>query len=230
MNSPREPYPPPAGRLFIEFARMGLSGFGGVLPFVRRAVVDRNRWMDDREFAELFSVAQVLPGPNVVNVSLMLGYRYAGVRGAIFAFSGLVLVPMVLILAIVTLYARFNDLAFVRHMLQGMMAVSAGLVLATGMRMALAQPRTVRAALMGGGAVLAVGILRFPLVPVMAVMIPTGLALEALAMRRATRTPLGVASPACDSSKVVDAASTETEDGPVPENLQTQQTPPRDSE
>ncbi|WP_428851314.1 chromate transporter [Imbroritus primus] len=227
MNSPREPFPPPAGRLFTEFSRMGLSGFGGVMPFVRRAIVERNRWMDDREFAELFSIAQVLPGPNVVNISLMLGYRYAGLRGAVCAFSGLVLVPMVLILVIASIYAHYSNLAFVRHMLQGMMAVSAGLVLATGIRMALAQPRTVRAAIMGGGALLAIGILRLPLVSVMAVMIPTGIAMEAWAMRRAARTPLGVAVP--PSAVRQDAAAAElepqTEDGTVPDAMRS----PKDS-
>lgn len=184
MTTPRDPFPPPAGRLFVEFSRMGLSGFGGVLPFVRRAIVDRNRWMDDREFAELFSLAQVLPGPNVVNISLMLGYRYAGWRGAVVSFAGLVLVPMVLILVIAGIYDQYRSLPVVRHMLLGMMAVSAGLVLATGIRMALAQRRTVRAGVMGAAALLAIGVLRLPLVPVMAVMIPAGIALEALAMRR----------------------------------------------
>ena len=220
MTTPREPFPPPARRLFGEFSRMGLSGFGGVLPFVRRAIVERNRWMDDREFAELFSIAQVLPGPNVVNISLMLGYRYAGVRGAVAAFSGLVLVPMVLILVIVSIYARYSEVAYVRHMLQGMMAVSAGLVLATGIRMAMAQPRTVRAAIMGGGALLAIGILRLPLVSVMAVMIPTGIALEAWAMRRAVRTPLGVVVPSTPGPQADTAATPiepQTEDGTVPE-------------
>src|SRR5262245_22045395 len=97
--------PPPKPRtLFFEFARMALSGFGGVLPFIRRAVVERNRWLNDRDFVEVLSLGQVLPGPNVINDSLMLGLRFAGLRGAVAAFSGLVLVPMVVVLTIMVIY------------------------------------------------------------------------------------------------------------------------------
>ena len=89
---------PSCRKLFTEFARMGLSGFGGVLPFARAGIVDRNRWLSNTEFAELLSLGQVLPGPNVVNLSVMLGYRYHGVRGAAAAMGGLVLTPAVLLL------------------------------------------------------------------------------------------------------------------------------------
>ena len=177
--------PPGPGRLFGEFARVGLSGFGGVLPFVRRAVVERNGWIDDRGFTELLGVAQVMPGPNVVNLAVMLGYRYAGVRGAMFAFSGLVLVPMALLLAIVYFYYRFGDVAGVRGALRGMMAVSAGLILATGFKLATGLPRHVRALVPMVVALIAVGFLRLPLVPVVLILLPLCLALEWWAGRRA---------------------------------------------
>lgn len=176
--------PPPGPRtLFIEFARMGLSGFGGVLPFVRRAVVERNRWLNDRDFVEILSLGQVLPGPNVINLALMLGLRFAGLRGAAAAFCGLVLVPMVVVLAAMALYLRYQDLQAVRQMLAGMTAVSAGLVLATGIKLAESQPRTVRAVLVGVAGFVAIGLLRWPLLPVMAVLAPLGLVLEYLATR-----------------------------------------------
>lgn len=171
--------PPPTPRhLFIEFARMGLSGFGGVLPFVRRAVVDRNRWLGDRDFVELLSLGQVLPGPNVINLALMLGLRFAGLRGALAAFAGLVMVPMVGVLALMLLYEHYRDVAAVQRMLTGMTAVSAGLVLSTGFRLAQSQPRTVRGIMIGVAAFAGIGLLRWPLVPVMAVLVPLGLVLE----------------------------------------------------
>ena len=177
--------PPGALTLFSEFSRVGLSGFGGVLPFIRQAVVVRNRWLDDREFAELLGVAQVLPGPNVVNISVMLGYRYAGLRGAASAFAGLVLMPLLLLLALTAVYYRFADVPAVRGALQGMMAVSAGLVLATGLRLAQSLPRTVRSLVPLMLAAAAIGLFRLPLIPVMLVLVPIVVAWEWRASRPA---------------------------------------------
>ncbi|WP_244785699.1 chromate transporter [Cupriavidus pauculus] len=177
--------PPPTPRtLFFEFARMGLSGFGGVLPFVRRSVVERNRWLDDRDFVEILSLGQVLPGPNVINLALMLGLRFAGLRGALAAFCGLVFVPMVVVLCVMGLYLRYQDVPQVQQALAGMTAVAAGLVLSTGVKLAQSQPRTVRAVMVGAAAFVAIGLLRWPLLPVMAVLVPVALVLEHRATAR----------------------------------------------
>ena len=177
--------PPPTARtLFFEFARMGLSGFGGVLPFVRRSVVERNRWLGDRDFVEILSMGQVLPGPTVINLALMLGLRFAGLRGAVAAFSGLVFVPMVVVLCVMGVYLRYQDVPQVRQMLAGMTAVAAGLVLSTGVKLAQSQPRSVRAVVVGVAAFVAIGWLRWPLLPVMAVLVPVALVLEYRAIRR----------------------------------------------
>ncbi|MBY4734464.1 chromate transporter [Cupriavidus pauculus] len=177
--------PPPTPRtLFFEFARMGLSGFGGVLPFVRRSVVERNRWLDDRDFVEILSLGQVLPGPNVINLALMLGLRFAGLRGALAAFCGLVFVPMVVVLCVMGLYLRYQDVPQVQQALAGMTAVAAGLVLSTGVKLAQSQPRTVRAVMVGASAFVAIGLLRWPLLPVMAVLVPVALVLEHRATAR----------------------------------------------
>lgn len=178
LNDSLLPTPPGAWTLFSEFARVGLSGFGGVLPFIRQAVVERNRWLDDREFAELLGIAQVLPGPNVVNLSLMLGYRHAGALGAFSAFIGLVGMPLLLLLGLAALYYRFGEVPGVRGALQGMLAVSAGLVLATGIKLAASLPRRARTLVPMVLAAAAVGLLRWPLVPVVAALIPVCLALE----------------------------------------------------
>ncbi|GAA0848570.1 chromate transporter [Cupriavidus pauculus] len=177
--------PPPTPRtLFFEFARMGLSGFGGVLPFVRRSVVERNRWLDDRDFVEILSLGQVLPGPNVINLALMLGLRFAGLRGALAAFCGLVFVPMAVVLCVMGLYLRYQDVPQVQQALAGMTAVAAGLVLSTGVKLAQSQPRTVRAVMVGAAAFVAIGLLRWPLLPVMAVLVPVALVLEHRATTR----------------------------------------------
>lgn len=175
--------PPSCTRLFTEFARMGLSGFGGVLPFARRGIVERNGWLSDAEFAEMLSLGQVLPGPNVVNLSVMLGYRYHGIRGAASAMAGLVAVPAVLLLLIVMLYDHYSALPLVQHLLKGMGAVAAGLVLATAVKLAQGQSRTWRAAVIGLAVFAAIGVLQWPLLPVMAVLIPLALVLEWRAMR-----------------------------------------------
>lgn len=174
---------PSCSKLFTEFARMGLSGFGGVLPFARAGIVDRNRWLSNTEFAELLSLGQVLPGPNVVNLSVMLGYRYHGVRGAAAAMGGLVLVPAVLLLLIVMLYDHFSALVVVQNLLKGMAAVAAGLVLSTAVKLAQGQSRTWRAIGIGLGVFLTIGVLQWPLLPVMLVLIPLALVLEWRTMR-----------------------------------------------
>ncbi len=162
---------------------MGLSGFGGVLPFARAGIVDRNGWLSNAEFAELLSLGQVLPGPNVVNLSVMLGYRYHGVRGAAAAMGGLVAVPAVLLLLIVLVYDHFSALAFTQNLLKGMAAVAAGLVLSTAVKLAQGQSRTWRAVGIGLAVFLTIGVLQWPLVWVMLVLIPLALVLEWRAMR-----------------------------------------------
>lgn len=164
--------------LFLEFARLSLAGFGGVLPFARHSIVERNHWLNDQEFAELLGVGQILPGPNVVNLSLMLGWRFAGWQGALAAFSGLVLIPMGLLLVIAMLYSKISFHPAVQQAVGGMAAVAAGLVLATGLKLATRQPRTVRAALLGSAVFAMAGLLRWPLVPVVAVLIPLALLAE----------------------------------------------------
>ncbi|WP_425219172.1 chromate transporter [Ralstonia solanacearum] len=183
MAAERAAQAPSCTRLFTEFARMGLSGFGGVLPFARRGIVERNGWLSDAEFTEMLSLGQVLPGPNVVNLSVMLGYRYHGIRGAASAMAGLVAVPAVLLLLIVMLYDRYSALPLVQHLLKGMGAVAAGLVLATAVKLAQGQSRTWRAAVIGLAVFVAIGVLQWPLLPVMAVLIPLALVLEWRAMR-----------------------------------------------
>jgi chromate transporter len=121
--------------LFIAFTLMALQGFGGVMTVVHRELVEKKRWLSDAEFIEDWSVAQLMPGPNVVNMSLMLGNRYFGVRGALAALAGLLTLPLVVVLLLALVHARYADHPGVIGALRGMGAVTAGLIAATGLKL-----------------------------------------------------------------------------------------------
>jgi chromate transporter len=148
MTSPLSPLPgdsPPRPQslsdLFISFTLMALQGFGGVMAVVQRELVERKRWLTQEEFVEDWAVAQIMPGPNVVNLSLMLGGRYFGLPGALAALGGLLALPLVLVLALALLHERFADSPQLAGALRGMAAVSAGLIGATGLKLAAALKR-----------------------------------------------------------------------------------------
>jgi chromate transporter len=131
--SPRE--------LFFAFNRLALQGFGGVLPVAQRELVERRRWLTKEQFVEMLSVSQVLPGPNIVNLALMFGDRAFGLRGAFAALAGMLLVPMLVVLALTALYGQFAQVPAVTGALRGMGAVAAGLVISTGLKLAVALRR-----------------------------------------------------------------------------------------
>jgi chromate transporter len=117
------------------FTRLALQGFGGVLPIAQRELVERERWLTREQFVEMLSVAQVLPGPNVVNLALMFGDRAFGWRGAVAALFGMLAAPLVVVLALTLVYARFASHPAVAGALQGMSMVAAGLIFATGVKL-----------------------------------------------------------------------------------------------
>ncbi|HEV7913769.1 MAG TPA: chromate transporter [Albitalea sp.] len=121
--------------LFLTFNSMALQGFGGVLAIAQRELVERKRWMTREEFVETLAVSQVLPGPNIVNMTLMIGDRHFGLRGAMVSLAGMLLVPLVIVLALAALYAEFATHSMVSGALRGMGAVAAGLVIATGAKL-----------------------------------------------------------------------------------------------
>lgn len=181
---PADAPPPDCRALFSAFCEMSVFGFGGVLPWARRVLVDRRGWMTDLEFAELLSLGQILPGPNICNVAVMLGYRYRGWRGSLAAVGGLMGVPFMTVLALGVAYRHLGQFPLVQGALRGMGAVAAGLILGTAVKLAQAQPRTVRALIFGVLALVTVGILQWPMGGTMAVLIPGALAIETLAWRR----------------------------------------------
>ncbi|MDX9886114.1 chromate transporter [Thauera sp.] len=121
--------------LFVAFSLLALQGFGGVLAVAQRELVDRRGWLTRLEFVELYAVAQLLPGPNVVNLSLMIGDRYFGLRGAFAAISGMLLAPLLVVLALAASYQQLAEYPAVAGALRGMGAVAAGLILAMALKM-----------------------------------------------------------------------------------------------
>lgn len=129
------PQPQSLTDLFVSFTLLALQGFGGVLAVVQRELVEKKRWMTREEFIEDWAVAQIMPGPNVVNLSLMIGGRYFGLKGAMAALAGMLTVPLILVLLLALVYAQFADHPGVAGALRGMGAVAAGLIAATGLKL-----------------------------------------------------------------------------------------------
>lgn len=174
MPSPSEA-PPAAlrrpaspGEMFRVFTRLALQGFGGVLPVTQRELVERQRWLTPEQFVELLAISQVLPGPNVINLSLVIGDRFFGWRGAMAALAGMLLVPLILVLMLAALYGQWQHHPMVSGALAGMGVAAAGLIIATAIRLLgslgqspLGQPLSL---LFGALALLGVGVLRWPMV------------------------------------------------------------------
>jgi len=160
--------------LFFSFTVLALQGFGGVLAVVQRELVERKRWMTNEEFVEEWSVAQVMPGPNVVNMSLIVGARYFGLPGAMAALAGILAVPLVIVLALALLYAEFVADPRVAGALRGMGGIAAGAVTAAGLKLAGALRRNVLGvplcALCGALVFVAVALLKLPLIWVLLVI------------------------------------------------------------
>jgi chromate transporter len=159
-GSPRE--------LFVAFTLLALQGFGGVIVVAQRVLCEDKRWLKPAEFVEMLSIGQVVPGPNVCNVALMLGDRFFGWRGALAALGGLLTVPFGIVLALVAVYERWAMNPAIAGALRGMGAVSAGLIAGTALKLAqslrvtpLGVPVSV---VVGAAAFVLVGLLRLPLV------------------------------------------------------------------
>jgi len=156
------------GDLFRVFNRMALQGFGGVLAVAQRELVERERWMTREQFVETLSVAQVLPGPNIINMALMIGDRLFGWRGIVAALGGLLLLPLLIVLVLAALYSHLAAVPVVAGALRGMGAVAAGLVISTALKLGPTLKRNpmgrVVCLAFGALTLLAVGGLRWPMV------------------------------------------------------------------
>jgi chromate transporter len=158
-RSPRE--------LFVAFTVLALQGFGGVLPIAQRELVEKRRWLTPAQFLETLSIGQVLPGPNIVNVALIIGDRFFGWRGALASLAGLLLAPLAIVMTMAALYAHFAGQPQVAGAVRGMGAVAAGLILAMALKVLPTLRRSPLPRALCGLAVVAtwaiVGLLRVPM-------------------------------------------------------------------
>ncbi len=162
--------------LFTAFLGIALSGIGGVMPHAHRMLVSRKRWLDDREFTEILSAGQFLPGPNIVNVGIIIGARMCGPTGAMAAFAGLVMVPFFIVLALGMAYEQLAALPWIAPAFRGLSCGAAGLVLAMAIKLGAAQPRHLWMVAIALAAFAAVGIMQWPLAPVVVALAALGLA------------------------------------------------------
>lgn len=121
--------------LFMSFSLLALQGFGGVLAVVQRVLVEEKRWLTREQFIEDWAVAQIMPGPNVVNLSLMIGGRHFGLAGALAGVAGMLTAPLVVVLLLAMAFGGVSDSAWAQGALRGMGAVSAGLIAAVGLKL-----------------------------------------------------------------------------------------------
>lgn len=169
-GSEAEPRPQPNSLtdLFVSFTILALQGFGGVLAVVQRELVEKKRWLTREEFVEEWSVAQVMPGPNVINLAVVLGMRYFGLRGALVAVAGMLTMPLLVVLVLALIYAQYAANPQVASALRGMGAVAAGLITATGLKLAAALQHhpmgRVACVTLGFATFVAIAWLQFPLV------------------------------------------------------------------
>lgn len=183
LNSPRS-----KTDLFVSFTLLALQGFGGVLAVVQRELVEKKRWMTREQFVEDWAVAQVMPGPNVVNLSLMIGGRYFGLPGALAGVAGMLAAPLVVVLLLAVSFGGVSQEPWAQGALRGMGAVSAGLIAAVGLKLITAlrhnpmgKPVCIALAL---ATFAGVGVLRWPL---FVVLLGTGLMACAWAYLRLAR-------------------------------------------
>lgn len=169
---------PSLSELFIAFLGVAASGFGGVLPFARRMLVEQRRWMNEEEFAEAFALCQFLPGPNIINLAVIVGSRWQGVTGAVVAVFGLVGFPMLLMILCGFLYGIYGEVPLLKNTLAGLAAGAAGLLIAMCAKMVagLAQAGRVSPFSFVVIAFVAVGIVRLPLYWAILLLAPVSIA------------------------------------------------------
>lgn len=191
--------------LFKVFSHMAILGFGGVLPFAYRHLVERTQWLTAAEFGQLLSIAQLLPGPTICNLSVMVGQRYAGVAGGFSALAGLLLGPFFIVIALGVAYQGLVHHPLFVNAMRGMAAAAAGLILATALKLAVGMLRNTAAKGSTGedqldlrtlrwrrlaqialllAAFIGLGVAKLGLITVVATLVPVGFLLFAFVWRK----------------------------------------------
>lgn len=173
-DAPPEAAVPSCSALLFGFFKIGISGFGGVLPYARHTIVEEKKWLDDRGFTEILSVGQLLPGPNIVNVAVMLGTRFHGWRGAVAAFVGLMLPPFLVFVALAAVYTQIVQVPWIKKAFIGVAAVAAGQILSVGVRLGRAMPQRAWGIGLCAAGFIGVLVLHLPLPWVVLMLAPLG--------------------------------------------------------
>lgn len=171
--------PPPHpgyGAIFAGFFSVGISGFGGVLPWARRMIVERRRWLTAQEFTDVLALCQFLPGPNIINLSVVLGSRFRGWRGSLTALAGLLSAPLVIVSILGAVYGRFAHIPIVAHGMAAFAAGASGLVLATAFKIAWPLRRNGRGIVIALAATAAIVLGHLSLLLTMAIALPLSIA------------------------------------------------------
>lgn len=175
----------PLSALFIGFLRVSLSGFGGGLVWARRVVVEQRRWMDEQEFAETLTLCQLMPGPNIVGITVCVGAKLRGALGAISAVAGFILVPWTVGLTIGGIVLRSAEIAVLQSVLSGLSASAAGLLIGTGLRLLMPHRSRRTALLFAGLAFAGMAFTRLPLPIVLLALAPVSIAVAGFESARA---------------------------------------------
>jgi len=158
--------------LFLAFFQIGIQGFGGVLPWARRVLVDERRWFTEEEFIDAWGLAQALPGGNIINLSIGFGLRCAGPLGALAGFCGLTLAPFAIMVLLGILYTRYGQMEGVDGVLRGVAAAGAGLVVAAGLKFAASPRMRSPLAVFAVAAFILSAVVKWPLALVLLVLAP----------------------------------------------------------
>ena len=130
------PASPTLASIFTGFFMIGVRGFGGVLPWARRTIVEERRWLTPAEFADVLGLCQFLPGGNIMNVAVALGSRFRGVAGAAAALLGLMVAPVTIVIALGAVYDQYAEHPVVRRAFAALTAAAAAFVLTAALRIA----------------------------------------------------------------------------------------------
>ena len=168
---------PSIAELFLAFAKISLSGFGGVLAWSRRLMVEERKWLTPEQFNETYAVCAFLPGGNILNFAVIFGSRFRGPLGSLAASAGLIGPPLLLVMVVGGIYSHYSDVLALRHMLTGVASAAAGLMMATVAKMArpLFRNRAITGPLIALATFVSIGLMQWPLPLVLAVIVPVSI-------------------------------------------------------
>jgi chromate transporter len=164
--------PPTSRELFLGFLGLGMIAFGGALPLAYRMIVERRGWLNNKEFVELLGLCQFLPGGNIINLSVAIGMRFRGLKGALAAIAGLIAIPSVIIVLLGMLYEHFQNDPHIRHLFAGLAAAAAGILMSMAIKIVLPLRKNLPMAAIAVVCFVAIAVLRLPLFLTMLVMTP----------------------------------------------------------